>query len=233
MRSDFWNMYRERMGASRKVDDDPWLLALKPADTERIVAHVVTSFRKLAASASGYTFELTEVELTKKLGNRLHHTRAEQGIAGPWDCEVTKNSRSEDDPRRLDIRFYTVVDNRHEIELIFECKKMHADQRAARSLRAYFDEGVRRFVTGSYAPNEPIAFMIGFSNVPGPDIATSLKRSMGKTDPALGLTKYADGKLWQEPPSRFASYASFATCHQRTLPEVTPEITLYHMQLAF
>jgi hypothetical protein len=221
------------MGARREVENDPWLLALKPADAEKVVAHLVNSFRKLVASATGYVFDLKEVDLTKRLGNRLNNTRAEIGIPGPWDYEVNRDTLAEDDARRLDLRFSTVVDNRHEIELIFECKKMHGDHRAATSLRAYFNEGVRRFVTGSYAPNQPLAFMVGFCEVPADELAESIKRSLAKPNATLGLTAYANGKLWLEPPPHFGAHASFTTCHQRIHPGLTPEITLYHMQLAF
>lgn len=212
--------------------DEPWRLALPPLDTERLVARLVATFHELAQQRPGiFAFSERERDLTVRLGNRLENTRASYSEMGRWDVEVHQNTYAESDSRRLDIRYVRDIGDSAQIMLVFECKKVDG---SARHLRAYIDHGMRRFVTGSYAPREPLGFMVAFCTAGNTGhVASALKRSLARADPALGLTANVHGQHWNAPPLHFASYASFSTLHQRIAADASPEIVLYHVQLGF
>jgi len=219
---------------------DPWRCALPYRDAIGLVGDLVDAFYALERESSHtYHFGLHETKLTKRLANRLENMRARACHAGMWQFEQGTNTFIEDDPRRLDITYCTVVDNTVTILLVFECKKIRAGARGISEYdrKQYIQDGMRRFVIGSYAPREAIGFMVSMSDQPHEAVVTSLKRSLSSagSDAWLGLTKTADGKLWMEPSRRFAPHAAFSTVHQRIVSSsnYSPEIVLYHVPLQF
>ena len=221
---------------TRKLD--PWESALPPASAYDVVDFLVRTFHTLREEdPTTYHFGLGEIVLSNRLGVRLQNTQAADGlVCGYWHYENHTNRLDEGDPRRIDITFDTVRDNKDRVSFIFECKKMAAEgARAKRHRSAYLREGVRRFYQASYAPGEPFAFMIGFAE--GNDrnaYVGTLKRLFATKDldTTLGMTKQ-DGKYWREPPHYFAPHAALSTLHQRDMAPAgaRPDIVIYHVPL--
>jgi hypothetical protein len=143
---------------------NPWILALPLVRTEEVIGTLVQGFRELAATdVADFQFDLKEPDITKRLTRHLQTILTETLVSGFWDFEINQVRKNMTDPRRLDICYSTVEDGTN-VRLIFECKKLYAstDQRARRHRNGYLNEGVSRFVTGSYAPQDPAAFMVGF-----------------------------------------------------------------------
>lgn len=216
--------------------DDPWLSALPLASAEIVVERLFEAFHELRLeNPAKYHFGMSEVPLTTRLGIRLQNS-AHAAPIGFWKYEDRTNRRDEGDPRRLDITFSTVVADQSAVTLVFECKKMREAPSGKGDRAQYIKEGVRRFVQGSYAPREPIGFMVPFVQGAPRAVFTSLKRAFAAPDIdiLLGLTPYPSGEVWEEPPKRFQR-AHLSTRHQRAIltPPITNEITIYHVPLCF
>ncbi|HOY79137.1 MAG TPA: hypothetical protein PLN33_15080 [Hyphomonadaceae bacterium] len=214
---------------------NPWILALPLVRTEEVIGTLVQGFRELAATdVADFQFDLKEPDITKRLTRHLQTILTETLVSGFWDFEINQVRKNMTDPRRLDICYSTVEDGTN-VRLIFECKKLYAstDQRARRHRNGYLNEGVSRFVTGSYAPQDPAAFMVGFVDKVGRGAVRSLVSTLSKGSAVvdLCLREYSAKKYWRAPPALFADHALFETCHLRA--STFPEITLYHLELDF
>jgi hypothetical protein len=216
-----------------------WAMALPLPDTERVVTCLVDGFHQLKAFPKTYKFAEKETNLTKRLTLHLQNTQSVGLAIGFWDFEVSTDTKNEDDPRRLDIRFSTVVNNSQKVLLIFECKKLGTptSPQATRHRRSYIDEGIARFVKGSYAPTEPLGFLIAFVEYKTSTAMVSLKQALGKStiQGVLNMIKHSNNQYIAEPPDRFASHALFSTEHVRQIngANVTQTIALYHIPLTF
>lgn len=215
---------------------DPWESLLPKANAENVLAFVVKTFDELRMeSPRKYHFGLGEVLLSERLGVRLQNSGAECPVIGHWHYEDRTNVADETDPRRIDLTFRTVRDNAHAISLIFECKKIAASGGAAKKHeKAYLAEGVDRFATASYAPNEPYGFMLGFAEGAKASYVARLKKlfaEAGRTG-ACGWDEVG-GSAFVAPPVHFAKHASISTRHRRGVksPPAGATITIYHIPL--
>ena len=214
---------------------NPWAMALPLADTEQVIHTFVAEFHALAAAKVGeFAFELSETKISQRLTRHLQAVLPATLQSGFWDFETQACREDMTDFRRLDITYSTVWDRRN-ARLVFECKKLYAlpDRRAKRSRREYVDQGVHRFVRGSYAPADPAAFMVGFVAAAGNKELLDARSllAMAANRVTMRLRDYGGTQFWKAPPTLFAGYALFETCHLRDVPY--PEITLYHLDLAF
>lgn len=217
-----------------------WSSALPLPETENIVSSLVDGFYHLVASTPNYTFAEKETALTKQLTLYLQNTQAMGLATGFWDFEVNTDTKNLSDPRRLDIRFITVVDNTKKVTLIFECKKMGTPKSttATKHCNSYINEGIARFVTGSYAPTESLGFLVAFLELKTSTAMQSLKAALNNsvTQTKLGMVKHSTGEFIVEPPERFQKHALFSTEHTRQMSHATSPIStiaLYHIPLVF
>lgn len=198
---------------------NPWSLVLPISRAEQIVETLVNAFREIAdAPAPDVSFDDGETVISKRLTRHLQTLLPDTLVSGFWDFEVSTVKSDMSDSRRLDITYGTVVQDTHNVRFIFECKKLY---------------GVRRFVIGSYAPDQPVAFMIGYVDPKGVGAITATTASMAQGNAVieLGLRAYDKGRYHAAPPRQFAKHAVMETHHLRPLP--LRDITLYHLELGF
>lgn len=213
-----------------------WKLALPEPSAEDVVKTFQAGFRELATGAGSRPFEyaMRETDITEELALHLQSIAPRMTIVGFWLYEVHSNNASRTNPRRTDIAYYTVHDNKHAVTMVFECKKLDGPSAKNHSghLGAYKKSGMLRFVRGDYAPKERIGFMVGFSARAADKAMAAVRRSLGggSWKAVLGMGTYPDGKQWRQPPTYFAAHTTFETMHTRSK---CPEITLYHMDLPF
>lgn len=215
---------------------NPWSLALPEARAADVVRTLVEGFTELSAGIpEDFRFDRGEPDITKRLTRHLQTILPLTLVTGFWNFEVSTVAKDMTDSRRLDISYTTVWEGKDNVLMIFECKKLYngTDKRSQQYRRRYIDEGIYRFVKGSYAPDEPVGFMVGFVNNAAKGTVPKLVSSLAKgaATVLLGLRQYAPGRYWLAPPLLFVEHAAFETCHQRDKP--FPEITLYHLELAF
>lgn len=215
---------------------NPWSLVLPISRAEQIVETLVNAFREIAdAPAPDVSFDDGETAISKRLTRHLQTLLPDTLVSGFWDFEVSTVKSDMSDSRRLDITYGTVVQDTHNVRFIFECKKLYGvtDTRAKQYRRRYLEEGVRRFVIGSYAPDQPVAFMIGYVDPKGVGAvkATTASMAQGNAVIELGLRAYDKGRFHEAPPRQFAKHAVMETHHLRSLP--LRDITLYHLELGF
>lgn len=210
-------------------------MALPLADTEKVIDTFVTEFQALAAAdVDEFAFANGEAAISKRLTRHLQAVLSRTLQSGFWDFETQTCREDMTDFRRLDITYSTVWEKKN-MRLIFECKKLYAppDGRAKRSRREYVDQGVHRFVRGSYAPMDLAGFMVAFVAAAGKnelnDARTTL--TLPANQLAMRLRDYGGSQYWKGPPTLFDAHVAFETCHLRDSPY--PELTLYHLTLPF
>lgn len=216
---------------------DAWSLALPPPDVGSLVAQLAQGFHELAdAPLSDFSFDLPEPRITKRLVIHLQTMTPLHSIVGFWDHEIPQDTPKLDDPRRLDIRWATVLDNKVTVKLVFECKKLCGsdERRHKQFLRGYTDDGISRFVRGSYAPETDIGFMVAYASSTSANVMPSVRRSLssGSWPVTLRMMSYDDKGIWRQPAARFAEHADFETRHERKSVGFH-DITLYHLALPF
>lgn len=214
---------------------NPWVMALPLADTEQVINTFVTEFYALALAEVGeFEFAKGETVISKRLTRHLQAVLPTTLQSGFWDFEPQSCREDMTDFRRLDITYSTVWDKQN-MRLIFECKKLYAppDARAKRSRREYVDQGVHRFVRGSYAPMDPAGFMVAFVQASGADELKDARANLTLpvNQVAMRLRDYGGRQYWKGPPTLFNTHVDYETCHLRDSPY--PELTLYHLALRF
>lgn len=89
----------------------------------------------------------------------------------------------------------------------------------------------------SYAPTEPLGFLVAFVEFKTSTAMSSLKQALSMTSiqDLLKMIKYSNHVYIAEPPERFANHALFSTEHVRHInsSSITQTIALYHIPLTF
>lgn len=214
-----------------------WSLALPPPTVEMLVVQLAEGFRDLAGAKRGdFSFGLPEPKITKPLVVHLQTMAPIASNVGFWDFEVPQDNKDETDPRRLDIRWATVIDNEVPVKLVFECKKLSKpdDRRHKAMLRGYTGQGILRFVQGSYAPETSVGFMVAYAQDTAANAMQSVRRALsaGSWAVTLQMLAYEGGDLYRKPAKDLAAPVDFETRHARSHAGL-PDITLYHVALAF
>lgn len=218
---------------------DSWLTAFPLPRAAEAVSALCESWRILAAARRPHFHSgIKEPHLTRILKNHVERVTApERGILGMWAAESVHNETDFHtgkliDERRTDI-VYGWNDEQIGVQLVFEFKKL---SRLARSRNQYIEGGLGRFVSGSYARNQPLAVMVGILIDPENQVIPKLIESL--SDPnivkILRLCSRQDGKILRQP-SRLFSEAKFDTEHKRDAKLSTRNGTIYiaHIFLDF
>lgn len=167
-----------------------------------------------------------EPKLTEMLYLHLNRLRAKSGLTGFWvneaqepyfdgDCELRRIKK--------DITYYSNA-SRLRLELIFEFKKLSRS-----SLATYRgEEGMRRFIDGNYAPQKPLAVMVGIilkGNYK--DVVEALNNSLSRADvrSELQMVSDATGRYIRKPSEAVRSTAEFDTEHHRPADKAPPNGT--------
>lgn len=214
-----------------------WSLALPALTVGALVGQLAKGFDDLASSKEAdFSFDLREPDITKRLVVHLQTMAAIDSNSGFWDFEVPQDTADLKDPRRVDIRWATIVDNKIPIKLVFECKKLSlpSDRHHAALLRGYRRDGILRFVGGSYAPKSSIGFMVVYAQDTAASAMQSVRRALGagSWSVTLQMLAYEGGVQYRKPAKDLGQPVDFETRHART-HDGFPDITLYHMALTF
>lgn len=177
-----------------------------------------------------FHFGEPEPYLTQVLWARLCKRQSEAGLTGEFSTEAHVGRMDEEtgefDLRgRADIK-YASDRQGHEIVVTFEFKKL----RTSSHRRLYIDEGMMRFVRGTYARDRSLGFMVGMTHADNADdVVAQLSRAMQNPTKRtmLSMAQDADGRFLRPPEPELAALVKFQTMHLRTLIEA-PDVFLGH-----
>ena len=201
---------------------------------------LLQGWQELAALGSPeFNPRTQEPRLTKRLKIYVqNHVAHDRGLLGMWAAEdvigdIDRRTAKLLKERRTDI-VYGWNDTSRKFELVFEFKRL----RKGKTYRDRYlgDEGLARFVTGTYSRHQAIAAMVGILLGPKASIVPPIQAAL--CDPAvatrLRLRKHANGLPYTDPSGLFAK-AAFDTEHDRD-PSLAPPhgfIQVAHFFVAF
>ncbi len=204
-----------------------WEEMIPVDETHAAARFLVTTWNLLAKSCpEDIQYAKHEPKLTELLYIYLNKLRAESGLTGFWVNEAQEPHIDDNgELRRIkkDITYYSNVFILR-LELIFEFKKLHA-----LSLATYRgEEGMRRFIDGNYAPQKPLALMVGIilkGNYE--DVVDALYNSLLGADvrSELQMVSDATGRYIRKPSKAVPSTAEFDTEHRRPADKAPPNGT--------
>lgn len=199
-----------------------------PVDETHAAARFLKTTWNLIAKSypKNIRYAKRETALTELLSYHLCRLKAESGLTGFWVNEGQEPYFDDDgNLRRIkkDITYYSNA-TRLTLELIFEFKKLSRS-----SLRTYLGkDGMRRFVDGNYAPQKPLAIMVGIllSNKCD-DVINTLYNSLSRADvrSKLQMVDDATGRYIRKPSEVVRCIAEFDTEHCRPEDKAPPNGT--------
>lgn len=161
-----------------------------------------------------FKFTRTEPRLTESLFAEVHRLKANSGLTGFWtnESQYPRVQNGIITRTKTDIQYQSNIGM--PIELVFEFKKLKK-----RGMSYYRNkQGMRRFVDGHYAMNQPLAAMVAILE-PGSEseLPAKLIRSLlniGARDD-LRMVQSPTGKYIRIPSETLDAVAKFDTEHSR------------------
>ncbi len=204
-----------------------WEEMIPVEETHAAARFLATTWNLIAKSCpKDIQYAKHEPKLTELLYIYLNRLRAKSGLTGFWVNEAQEPHIDDDgELRRIkkDITYYSNA-SRLRLELIFEFKKLSRS-----SLATYRgEEGMRRFIDGNYAPQNPLAVMVGIilkGNYE--DVIEALYNSLSQADVRgeLEMVSDATGRYIRRPSEAVRSTAQFDTEHRRPADKAPPNGT--------
>ena len=167
-----------------------------------------------------FVWALREPQITTRFKQRLELNADATGLTGLWvaenvsmsfDSKTGKPSKT----NRTDIVYFSDR-AQPRLRLTFEFKKVTG---AAANCKAYAQDGMRRFLTGMYAKDEPYGVMVAITaDRTNTKIVEKLKQSLVKKDIANTLDYIAHattGELLHAPSDELPGVAVFDSQHHR------------------
>jgi hypothetical protein len=195
-------------------------------ETQAAAKFLATTWNLLAKSCpEDITYTKSEPKLTELLSYYLKRLQAASGLTGFWVNEDQEPYFDGDRMRRTkkDITYYSNA-SKFRLELIFEFKKLSHSSLATYRGR----DGMRRFVDGNYAPQKPLAVMVGILLTGGQDdVIMALYNSLSQVAIRSELQMVQDptGRYIRKPPEAAQSTAEFDTEHRRPADKAPPNGT--------
>ena len=217
-----------------------WRRAFPLRSAEDAVNALLDAWSRLAANPPpGFTPRTHEPKLTKQLKIHLaDYVSREHGLLGMWTAEdvtgrLHPDTRELLEERRTDIA-YGWNNETQSIKLVFEFKRLGKQKRHRGEYLG--TRGLARFVTGIYAPREPVAVMVGILLVPPADVVPKIQAALDDADlaTALRLRNTQTGMPYNQPSTLFTQ-ALFDTEHDRH-PSLAPPhgyIQVAHIFVSF
>jgi hypothetical protein len=218
---------------------DPWGELFPVEEAKRATQFLVDTWHAVTAKApQNFDRRQKEPQLTEQFWWYLDQLAESEGkLLGLWSYE---KPRLEYDPVtrqkkkriRQDIEYFSNA-GRLRLSLTYEFKKLKAD---GDSWRAYQGkDGMRRFVDGYYAKQQPVAAMVAMTLDDTNRCIDGLRRSLliDGTRDSLKMLPDRAGRYLREPSQVFSA-AAFDTEHKRPLDQAPPQgaTTLAHLFLA-
>lgn len=182
----------------------------------------------------------TELEpsITKYFGLSLRQNARTAGISGYFVPEnpvaqVNEIKRELESRGRTDLTYFSdSIDP--PLEFVLEFKKLKPNPGAKSSRRAYYNDGVMRFVNGIYAREADFGFMVGLIACKSdkPEILKGLQIGIQipDTESKLKMIKDGRGKTVVSPSIKFKN-CHFETAHGRDHVEECSDVLLGHFIL--
>ena len=212
-----------------------WLRAVPPQTLGRVIRYLADSFAELRQlHPPQHAFSQHEPALTLSLSQHadLQDRKEAEGISGAFAAEAMAPVRDASGTvrknGRTDILF--TLGDAGAPQVVFEFKKLDG---GAAHRRAYFSDGLVRFVSGKYAPDRGQGVMVGLTRQPPP---TEVQRLLA--DIAAG--GFADTHACEPDPSGAVAHrpsgvapgiADFDTVHHRVPPAVVTPFTVAHVMM--
>jgi hypothetical protein len=215
-----------------------WLDAFPFQRMATAVDALVEGWQELARHpTTGFNHATHEPDLTLVLASYLRdvlqHTRK---LVGHWSaednygdidystCTIFKRTRTDIGYHWNDTQNYSIV---------FEFKKL--DRRKRSRKHYYGEEGMQRFVSGSYSKNQPLALMAGILVDDWNECVDPLKKELQEESVVQSLKMQKKGSLVLHAPSAFSPAATFDTEHARPAGKAPPHgtILISHIFLPF
>lgn len=200
-----------------------------PVDETHAAANFLANTWNLVANLCPVDFQYRkhEPKLTERLYFYLKRLEAKSGLTGFWVNESQEPYFDDDGIlRRIkkDITYCSNTSPRFRLELIFEFKKLSRS-----SLATYRGkDGMRRFIDGNYAPQKPLAVMVGIIlKTNYKDVVEALNNSLSRADirSELQMVSDATGRYIRKPSEAVRSTAEFDTEHRRPADKAPPNGT--------
>ncbi len=218
-----------------------WLSAFPLAEASKAVRALRQGWCALAAQPRrDFHPRVREEKLTRVLRSYVERVTArEMGLLGFWGAECVDNEVDFEtgeilEERRTDILF-AWNDDETSICLVFEFKKLN--HRKSSRDNYLGEDGLLRFVTGSYSRQQAVAVMAGILTAPEANVVPQLRNALQDETTAvvLKLCQQEDGRWIRRPSLLFPDDADFDTEHRR-IEELAPihgTIRIAHLFLAF
>lgn len=198
-----------------------WLTAFPIKPAHEAVEALCESWRSLAGTYKpGFNPGIQEPRITRVLKEHVEYVTArERGLLGMWATEAVINKVNFKTGRIINERRTDIVygwnDATQSIQLVFEFKRL---DRRARSREHYLgQDGLLRFVTGTYSRQQAVAAMVGILLDPHAYVVPPLCNQLcdQKIVRKLRLRTRAKGVSFDRPSILFPARADFDTEHNR------------------
>lgn len=205
---------------------DAWEKLFPAEEAQSAVSFLVKTWHSVTATdTQQFARSRNEAKLTEKFWWYLERLSLPEGkLTGRWSYEVP---RLEFDPVlgkdikriRQDIEYFSNT-GPERLSLTFEFKKVKANGDCWRKYQG--ESGMRRFVDGFYAKQQPVAAMVAMTLEDDKRCIDSLRRSLSIPGVRDSLQMLPDEKgSYLRDPSFFPHIAVFDTEHKRP-PEQAP-----------
>ncbi len=204
-----------------------WEEMIPVNETYMAAEFLVKTWKQISNSYPEQTrFARHEPKLTELLCYHLRRLKARSGLTGFWvneEQEPHLDGEGKMGRIKKDITYYSNVSNLP-LELVFEFKKLSKS-----SLATYRGkQGMRRFVDGNYAPQKPLAIMVGIIiKSKSKEVINALYNSLSRTKVNMELQMVSDatGRYIRKPSEAIRSVGEFDTEHRRPADQAPPNGT--------
>ncbi len=210
---------------------DAWIQLFPMDEAQRATAFLVQAWQTATTggAAQDFAYRLNEAKITEKFWWFLDQLSVGAGrLTGQWNYE---KPRIEFDPAtgkkikriRQDIEYFSNAGS-YRLSLTYEFKKVRASGDSWRTYQGI--SGMRRFVDGYYAKQQPVAVMVAMTMEETARCIDSLRRSLSVAGVRSELQMLPDpaGRYLREP-SFFPGRAAFDTEHKRPADQAPPHGT--------
>lgn len=208
---------------------DPWSALFPVNEAQRATQFLVETWRTVTAlSPHQFAPNLREHELTEKFWVYLDRLSISVGkLMGQWSYEVHQlefDVVSEKTIKRLrqDIQYFSNA-GEGRLSLTYEFKKLKARTGSWRIYQG--KDGMRRFVDGYYAKQQPVAAMVAMTLDDPKRCIDGLRRYLliDQNRDNLQMLPDHEGRYIRDPSVVFSGVAAFDTEHKRPPDQAPPQ----------
>lgn len=218
---------------------DPWGALFPVNEAQRATQFLFDTWHAVTQkSPDKFASKFKEAKLTEQFWWYLDQLRVTDGkLTGEWSYEKARFEYNETTGEKIkrirqDIEYFSNAGGTR-LSLTYEFKKMRANGDSWRTYQG--NDGMRRFVDGYYAKQQPVAAMVAMTLDDIKRCISGLRKSLltdGIRD-SLQMLPDVDGRYLRDPSVVFEKVAQFDTEHKRPIDQAPPHgsTTLAHIFL--